>query len=122
MYDIGDEEFQAIKKVLERKKLYCYNSDNSTECDLFENEFSHYFNVSHSILLSSGTNALLVGLLALGIKKGDEVVVPVYIFVAIINAVLLAGAKPVVVKNDSLLGYDLHDLERKISKNTKAII
>ena len=122
MYDLGEEELTALKNVFERKKLYRYNSFDDTECDLFEKEFSSHFSTRKSLLLTSGTNALVCALLALEIKKGDEVIVPIYTFFATINAVLTVGAVPILVGQDDELGLNLKELQQKMSLKTKAVI
>lgn len=122
MYDFGEEELKALENLFKKKRLYRYSPEFTSECDLFEKEFSAHFQVKHSLLLSSGTNALVAALLSLNIRPGDEVIVPIYTFVATVNAVLTVGAVPILVENDSELGYNLVDLENKISEKTKAII
>lgn len=122
MYFIGDEEIEALKKLFEKKRFYRYQSSYLSECDLFEKEFSEYTATPHSLLLSSGTNALMVSLLAAGIQPGDEVLVPTYTFVATAAAVVQAGAIPVLVDIDKNLSLDLTQAKKKISDRTKAVI
>jgi perosamine synthetase len=89
----------------------------------FENELEKYLNVKHTVLVSSGTAALHLALLALDIKKGDEVIVPAFTFPATANAVELTGAKPVLVDislEDCCI--DPSKIEAAITKSTKAII
>lgn len=122
MYFIGDEEIEALKKLFARKKLYRYQSAYVSECDLFEKEFSEYAVIPHALLLSSGTNALVLSLLAAGIQAGDEVLIPTYTFVATAAAVVQAGAIPVMVNIDKNLSMDMTDAQKKISPKTKALI
>lgn len=122
MYYIGEEEIEALKKLFSKKKLYRYNANHDSECDLFEKEFSQHMGVEHSILLSSGTNALSTALLSYELKENDEVIIPAYTFVATATAVIQAGARPIIVNNDSRLGIDLEDLKNKIGPKTKAVI
>lgn len=122
MYDFGIDELKALEVLFKKKKLYRYNSEYNSECDLFEKEFSQHFQINHSLILSSGTNSIIAALLSLGIRPGDEVIVPVYTFFATINAVLAVGAIPIIVQNNSELGYELAELNSKISEKTKAII
>lgn len=89
----------------------------------FEAALQEYLGVAHVVLVSSGTAALHVSLVALGIGLGDEVIVPAYSFPAVANAVELAGAKPVFV--DICTGdycIDADKIERKITLRTKAIM
>lgn len=122
MYYLGDEELAALKELFSKKKLFRYSAQNPTECDLFEKEFSEHIGVSHSLLLSSGTNALVAALLAAGINPGDEVLIPTYTFVATATAVLQVGAVPVLVNVDPQLSLSVKDAITKITDKTKAII
>lgn len=122
MYYIGDEEINALKELFERKKLFRYQVNTQSECDLFEAEFSSYLGTRHSLLLSSGTNALILALRAAGIQTGDEVLIPSYTFVATAAAVVQIGATPIIVNIDSNLSICCEDAEKKITSKTKAII
>ncbi|PJB52754.1 MAG: hypothetical protein CO099_10915, partial [Bdellovibrio sp. CG_4_9_14_3_um_filter_39_7] len=83
MYILGDEELQAIKRVLDSKKLFRYQGPGvETECFLFEKEFASYHKTQHSVVMTSGTNALLTAMVSSGIGPGDEVIVPTYTFFA----------------------------------------
>ena len=91
--------------------------------DLFEKEFAKYCGVSYASTTSSGTTALHLLLLALNIKKGDEVIVPDLTYVSTANAVCYTGAKPVFVDvGREIWAIDPVGLEEKITKHTKAII
>ena len=87
-----------------------------------EQEFAKFTGKKYAVALNSGTSALHLGLLALGIKKGDEVIIPDFTFVACAFAVSYIGAKPVFVdcKDDYTIDENL--IERKITKKTKAIM
>lgn len=122
MYFIGEEELDALKKLFERKKLYRYNADYNSECDQFESEFSKWTGSKHSLLLSSGTNALVAALIASGIKSGDEVLIPSYTFVATAAAVAQVGAIPVIININSRLSLDFVEAAIKVSPSTKAVI
>jgi perosamine synthetase len=90
---------------------------------IFENKFAEYLGVKYATTVSNGTVALHLALLALGIRRGDEIIVPTLTYVASVNAIAYTGAKPVFV--DSLPDtwqMDPHDVKKKISKNTKAIM
>ncbi len=89
----------------------------------FENRFAEYIGVKYALTTSSGTTALHLALVSLGIKDGDEVIVPDLTFVATANAVTYTGAKPVFADVDPQTWcIDPADIERKITKKTKAII
>jgi perosamine synthetase len=89
----------------------------------FEEKFSKFVNAKHGIACSNGTVALHLALLALGIKNGDEVIVPDFTMIASINAILYVGAKPVFVdaKRDTW-NMDVIKIKNLITKRTKAIM
>ncbi len=89
----------------------------------FELKWSEYTGAKHSVALSNCTTALHLSLAALGITRGDEVVVPSFTWVATANAVEYTGAKPVLCDIDlTSFNIDPAKLESLINKNTKAII
>src|SRR5438132_5560054 len=89
----------------------------------FEQSFAEYIGVKHALATSSCTGALHRELLALGIGKGDEVIVPELTWVATANAVLYTGATPIFadVEEDSWC-LDADSVARKITARTKAAI
>jgi len=89
----------------------------------FEENFSKYCNVQYGVATSNGTAALHLALAALGIGRGDEVIVPDITFAATINAVIYTGATPVIVdiEEDSWC-IDPDGIEKTITQNTKAVI
>lgn len=89
----------------------------------FEENLAKYVNVKHAIGASSGTSALLLALMALGIKKGDEVIVPSFTFIATAEMVSLIGATPVFA-DISLDDYNIcvDSIKHLITPKTKAII
>ena len=85
--------------------------------------FSNHLGLKTIYLLNSGRSALYLALSSLNLNSKDEVIVQAFTCVAVPNAVLWAGAKPIYVDiNKKNLGIEPHDLRKKISKNTKAII
>jgi perosamine synthetase len=89
----------------------------------FEESFAAYIGVKHALALSSCTGALHVALLALGIRKGDEVIVPELTWVATANAVLYTGAIPIFadVEEDSWC-LDADSVAAKVTSRTKAVL
>lgn len=89
----------------------------------FEEEFSKFCNARYGIACSNGTAALHLALVALGIGNQDEVIIPVFTFIATANAVTYTGAKPVFVdcRRDTW-NIDTEKIQEKITKKTKAII
>ena len=89
----------------------------------FEKSLMSYLKVNNAVLVSSGTAALHLSLIALGIKPGDEVIVPAFTFPATANVVELVGAKPVFVDIDmDDFCIDPDRIEEKVTIKTKAII
>lgn len=88
----------------------------------FESEFAKFAGKKYAVALNSGTSALHLGLLALGVGKGDEVIVPDFTFVACAFAVTYTGAKPVFVDCGKDMLIDPKLIEAKITKKTKAIM
>jgi perosamine synthetase len=88
-----------------------------------EAAFAAYVGTRHAIAVSSGTAALHLALLALGVGPGDEVIVPALTFVATANAVRYCGAKPVIVDVDpETWCMDVSWMRRYCSQRTKAIV
>jgi dTDP-4-amino-4,6-dideoxygalactose transaminase len=89
----------------------------------FEKEYAQYLGVKHCIGVGNGLDALKISLKALGIKEGDEVIVPANTYIATVLAVSAVGATPVLVE-PSVLTYniDVQKIEEKITAKTKAII
>lgn len=89
----------------------------------FEEMFRKYKGSRYAMALNSCTAALHLSILASGIGQGDEVIIPAMTFAATANAVIHAGARPVLVDCDRrTMNMDVKDLERKITKKTKALI
>jgi len=88
-----------------------------------EEEFAQYISVQHAKAVNSGTAALLCALFGIGIKPGDEVLVPSFTFIATSNTILQFGAKPVFVDVDrDTFNMSVEDTKKKITKKTKAIM
>ena len=90
---------------------------------LFEEEFAKYFKRRFAVGVNSGTDALFLALLSLGISKGDEVVVPVFTYIATALAVTFTGARPVFADiEEDTCNIDTTKLRKTINSKTKAII
>ena len=89
----------------------------------FESDFSEYHGCSHALATTSCTTALHLGLLALGVGQGDEVIIPAFTWVASANVVVYCGATPIMVDvHPRTYNIDIDQLASKISSKTKAII
>lgn len=89
----------------------------------FEDKISKLTNSKYAVAMSNGTVAQYAALIALGIKKNDEVIIPNITFISTANAVIMAGAKPVlceIYKDDLCIDYS--KIEKLITKRTKMII
>mgnify|MGYP001812648027 CR=1 FL=1 len=122
MYIIGEEEVQAVRKVIESRQLFRYRGGEGGETDRFESAWAKLIGVKHAVALSSGTAALICGLVGMDIGPNDEVIVPAYTFMATALAVLAVGAQPVIVDIDESLTMDPIDFEAKITPKTAAVI
>lgn len=115
---IPKETTELIQQVLRSGNLV-----QGENVSLFENKLAEYLGIENVILVSSGTAALHISLIALGISEGDEVIVPAYSFPAVANVVELVGATPVFV-DISLDDFciDVSKVEAMITAKTRAII
>jgi 8-amino-3,8-dideoxy-alpha-D-manno-octulosonate transaminase len=120
---IGDEEKQAAIEVIESQSLFRYYGPHLLKkSEAFEVEFARRVGTTWALGVSSGTAALRVALMAIGVGPGDEVIVPCYTFVATIGAVVQCGAVPVFCELDESFGIDPADLQKRITPYTKAVI
>ncbi|MBK1989751.1 DegT/DnrJ/EryC1/StrS family aminotransferase [Sphaerospermopsis aphanizomenoides BCCUSP55] len=115
---IKDEINEAISKVLETTQFIL-----GEEVQAFETEFAAYCGADYGIGVNSGTSALHLALLALGIGAGDEVITVPFTFVATVAAICYTGAKPVFVDIDPIYyTIDVNQIEPAITERTKAIL
>lgn len=117
---LGKEEISAIEEVMKNGWIA-----EGKKVEEFEEEFCKYIGVPpfHAVALSNGTSALYLALKVLGVKIGDEVIAPTYVCSAVLNAIYMVGAKPIltdVEKRDFNISYQ--DIIGKISNKTKSII
>lgn len=116
--DVGEEELAEIREVLESGTLTM-----GPKVAEFEALLATAAGTEHAVAVSSGTAALHVAVLALGIGPGDEVLVPAYTFPSTANVVALAGATPVLVDVDPVtMNMDAADAARRVTPRTKAIL
>lgn len=93
------------------------------EIEAFEESFARLCEVEHAVAVNSGTSALHLGLLALGVGPGDEVITVAHTFAATVEAILYCGAKPVYADIDpDTLVMDVGQVEELITDKTKAIL
>ena len=115
---IGAEEYKNIKE--------CFDNNWVTEgkkSKEFVNQLNELVGVKYGVLAPNGTLSLYLGLKALGIGSGDEVIVPNFSFYASASSVIMAGAKPVFAEVDiENLQVNINQVEKKITRKTKAIM
>ncbi len=116
--DIREEDIQEVVSVLRSGMLV-----QGERVENFEKQFAKFIGVSHAIAVSNGTASLHLALVALGIGKGDEVIVPAFSFLATANVVELVGATPIFVDIElNSFNIDVSLIEKSITDKTKAII
>jgi perosamine synthetase len=114
---MGDSEYMYIKK--------CFDSNWFTEGPLskeFTERLCQMLDVKYGVLAPNGTLALYLGLRALGIGPGDEVIVPDFSFIASATAIEMTGATPVFCDIDETLHLDFEKAKKLVSRRTKAIM
>jgi len=116
--DVTEAEIAAVTAVLRTPYLSL-----GPELAAFESELAAYHGVDRAVAVSSGTAGLHLALLTLGIGEGDEVIIPSFTFVAVVNTVLQVRATPILVEIDPVtLNLDPAAVERAISPRTRAIL
>ena len=117
--EIDNEELQNVIEAVKSGWV----SSKGPFIEEFERNFSSYVNVKYGVTTSNGTTALHLALVALGLGKGDKVLVPSLAFAAVANAIAYTGAEPIFV--DSHPEYwciNPSEIEEKIDSKTKAIM
>jgi len=119
-------QYQALKPQLDAAVLKTIESQYfilGPEVEAMEKEFCDFLGCKYAYGISSGTDALLLALMAINLKPGDEVIVPTYSFFATAGVVSRLNAIPVLVDNDPVtFNIDPKEVEKKITTKTKAII
>jgi len=134
---------ESISKIIMKRPIAIGLSPNTTGTDVrlslsllvrpwkytrgyaaerLEGWFEKYFGVPFAISFNSGRSALYTILKAMDIHEGDEVILQAFTCVVVPNAIIALGAKPVYVDIDETFTMRAHDLEKKITKRTKAVI
>lgn len=119
-------QYQSLKKEIDETLIRIAESQYfilGPEVTKLENEFCKFLNVKHAVGVSSGTDALLLALMAIDIEPGDEVIVPTYSFFATAGVVSRLNARPVFVDSDPVtFNIKVEDIEKNITNKTKAIL
>lgn len=117
--------FDLHKEEYEKAALRALNSGwyiLGNEMEDFEQKYAAYMGAKHCVALNSGTDALILALRAMGIKPGDEVIVPAGTYIASVIGVTENGGTPVFVDMDEYMEIDVDAIEAKITERTKAIL
>lgn len=114
---LGQEELKNLTQSIKAQWI-----SGGPKLKEFQEKMAKLFGVKHALGVCNGTQALYVGLLALGVGPGDEVIVPDFTFIASANAVFWTGAKPVFVDVNKTFNIDPQKIEAAITKRTKAIM
>ena len=120
---MGKEEISAVTSIIKNGNLTSSATLGGKNVQKFEKSVASFVKSKYVIAVNSGTAALQAALHALDVKKGDEILIPSFTFVATANAVVSTGAKPIfvdILKDNFTIDPD--DVERKITKKTRAIM
>jgi len=121
---IDAEEEAAVLEVLRSKRLFRYYGPNpgSSKVAELEQEFAACMGAAYGLAVTSGTAAIICGLVGLGIGPGDEVILPAFTWIASASAVVAVGAVPILAEVDDSLTIDPEDIEARLTPYTKAIL
>ncbi len=114
-----EQDYDLIHQVIKRGSYWT----TGPEVEKFEQEVAKYVGLKYAVSFTNGTAALHAAMLAYGIGKDDEVIVPSFTFISTANVPLFVGAKPVFAEIDTeTYGLDPEDVEKRITSKTKAIM
>jgi len=122
---LGPEELAEVAEVLASGHLARYGPEDDSfpaKVRRFEEHVAERSQTKYALALNSGTSALYLALVGLGIGPGDEVIVPGFTFVATISSVIYARARPVLAEIDESFNLDPADVEARITSRTRAIV
>jgi perosamine synthetase len=115
---LGKEECAAVRAVVLSGQL-----SQGAMVERLETDLAEFASHRYGIAVSSGTAALYCALRGLGVGPGHDVIIPTYVCTALLNAVIMAGARPVLSDVDPITGNLTPELvKQKLTKNTKAVI
>jgi len=119
---LSTQEEEAVVDVIRKGALFRYYGPQSpTHVDQLEEYARTFYDVGHALAVNSGTGALCTAMSALGTGPGTEVIVPAFLWVATVTAVIQSNAIPVLCEVDDSFNMDPGDLEKKITRRTKLI-
>jgi dTDP-4-amino-4,6-dideoxygalactose transaminase len=120
---LGKEEEKALVDVVRKGSLFRYYGPQApTHVAQLEDWARQFYGVKHALAVNSGTGALCTTMSALQIGPGDEVIVPAFLWVSTLTAIVQCNAIPVLGEIDDSFNLDAGDLRKKITKRTKLIV
>lgn len=119
---IGHEEIEAVIKVMKSGGL-THGLGAGAMVTEFEKAFAEYAKVKHAVAMNTGTSALHSSLVAAGVRRGDEVILPSFTFVATAEVVVMSGAKPVFGDiNPDTYTISSDAVKKATTRKTKAVL
>jgi len=116
---LQDNEWRYLKECVDTNWI----SSRGKFIEEFENKFAAYIGMKYGVATTSGTTAIHLALASLGIKKGDEIIIPAFTMIGSVYPIIYCGATPVLVDSElETWNIDVSKIEEKITKNTKAIM
>ena len=117
-------EFKDTKKIFKKWKELIKSTDFTlgSKVNEFESKFAKYIGSKYCISTNNGTDALILSLKSLGIKRNDEVITVSNTFYATVGAIVACGAKPILIDCDDRYQINIDKIAEKINRKTKAII
>jgi len=124
---LGKEELKQLNNLFKKEKacLFAHGFEKFRKrfhVREFEKQCARKMKTKFALAVTSGTSAIKIGLKALGVKPGDEVITQGFNFIATVEAIIDVGAKPIMCNIDDSLNMCPEDLQKLITKKTKAII
>ena len=120
---LDEQEDQALLDVMHNGSMFRYYGVNPPRhVDEFERAAQEFYGVKHALAVNSGTGALICAMTALGIGAGHEVIVPAFLWVASVGAIVQVGAIPVIAEVDHSFNLDPISVRQKITKRTALIV
>ena len=123
-YNYLPNEFEKNEAIFDEWKKLIKSSDFTLGkyVNVFEKKFAKYIGAKYSVSTNNGTDALILSLKSLGVKKGDEIITVCNTFYATVGAIVECGAKPILIDCDERYQIKIEEIEKKINKKTKVII
>lgn len=121
---IPEAGIRRAEEIMRSGKIFRYECDSHEESEaaLLEHDFAEYMGQEYAVAVNSCSSAILLALLAAGVKPGDNVLVPGFTFTAVPAAIVHAQAIPVFVECNKNYRVDVKDLQRKIAPDTKVFL